>query len=107
MCIDRESVPSTAVHQLQLFQFDVGLPVRALQNVPARFLPCNGESSVGWRGSGVKGFLARLWRAVTPRPLFASHLGVGGSAGSYSTFTWSFVPEIVTNSINPQLGAVG
>ena len=107
MCIDRESVPSTAVHQLQLFQFDVGLPVRALQNVPARFLPCNGESSVGSRGSGVKGFLARLWRAVTPRPLFASHLGVGGSAGSYSTFTWSFVPEIVTNSINPQLGAVG
>lgn len=107
MCIDLESVPSTAVHQLQLFQFDVGLPVRALQNVPARFLPCNGESSVGWRGSGVKGFLARLWRAVTPRPLFASHLGVGGNAGSFSTFTWSFVPEMVTSSIDPQVAAVG
>ena len=107
MCIDLESVPSTAVRQLQLFQFDVGLPVRALQNVPAGFLPCNGESSVGWRGSGVRGFLARLWRAVTPRPLLAAHVGVGGSTGSFSTFTWSFVPEIVTNSINPQLGAVG
>ncbi len=107
MCIDRESVPSTAVRQLQLFQFDVGLPVRALQNVPAGFLPCNGESSVGWRGSGVRELLARLWRAVTPRPLLAAHVGVGGSTGSFSTFTWSFVPEIVTNSINPQLGAVG
>jgi hypothetical protein len=107
MCIDLESVPSTAVHQLQVFQFDVGLPVRALPNVPATFLPCNGGSSVGSRASGVTGFLARLWRALTPRPLFASHLGVGGSSGSFSTFTWSFVPEIVTNSINPQLGAVG
>ena len=107
MCIDLESVPSTAVRQLQLFQFDVGLPVRALQNVPAGFLPCNGESSVGWRGTGVRGLLARLWRAVTPRPLLAAHVGVGGSTGSFSTFTWSFVPEMVTNSINPQLGAVG
>ena len=106
MCIDRESVPSTAVHQLQLFQFDVGLPVRALQNIPATFLPCNG-GSVGSRGSGARRFLARLWRALTPSSLFASHVGVGGSTGSFSTFTWSFVPEIVTNSINPQLGAVG
>ena len=106
MCIDRESVPSTAVHQLQLFQFDVGLPVRALQNIPATFLPCN-SGSVGSRGSGARRFLARLWRALTPSSLFASHVGVGGSTGSFSTFTWSFVPEIVTNSINPQLGAVG
>ena len=106
MCIDRESVPSTAVRQLQLFQFDVGLPVRALQNIPATFLPCN-SGSVGSRGSGARRFLARLWRALTPSSLFASHVGVGGSTGSFSTFTWSFVPEIVTNSINPQLGAVG
>src|SRR5438874_10569824 len=54
--------------------------------------------------SGARRFLARLWRALTPSSLFASHVGVGGSTGSFSTFTWSFVPEIVTRSEERRVG---
>ncbi len=112
LCVETDGLGSI-VPQLQIFQFDPGLPVRALTNVPATFLPCNG-GVIGSRGSAATGLLASararvrsVWRALAPRPLVAAHVGVGGSAGAYSTFTWSFVSEMVLSSLDPQTAIVG
>ena len=112
MCVEL-NLPLTVGSELQIFQFDPGLPVRPLQETSAGFLPCDATEPYrelpvfGRRESAVKRVLARLLRLLGPRALFAAHDGVGGMTDSFSTFSW-VLPAAMTPYLSPALtGIVG
>ena len=80
---------------IQLFQVeepvgDVPL-IRALQNVPAPFVSCQGFASAmstkGWRGS-FAWLLKHIDGFLLPKRAFAFHLGAGGSTCCFSRIGW-------------------
>jgi hypothetical protein len=89
------TVAEPAHDVIQLFQVEepVGeVPlIRALPNVPAPFVSCEGFASAaplnGWRG-GLVWLLHSLDAVVLPKRAFAFHLGAGGSTCCFSRLGW-------------------
>jgi hypothetical protein len=89
------TVAEPARDVIQLFQVEepVGeLPqIRALPNVPAPFVSCQGFASAapvtGWRG-GLAWLVRHAEAIVMPKPAFAFHLGAGGSTCCFSRIGW-------------------
>ncbi|HEX4599854.1 MAG TPA: hypothetical protein VH116_00570 [Gemmatimonadales bacterium] len=109
ICLDQGTLSHAQADLLHIAQFDAGQPVRMLTNVPATFMPCD-PHHVTTVGSGFSGGLRALARLLgsllAPAELHASHLGVGGDAGSYSTFGWALPGLLGVVGDNP-LGVVG
>jgi len=108
MCVNAPGLTHGQLDQLQILRFDPNQPVLALPNVPAAFLACD-PAHVASRPSAGLGQLARMLRALLlPAELHATHLGVGGSSGSYSVFTWG-LPVALTmhDGVVPQLATTG
>jgi len=106
ICPDAQAfaLDHATLDQIQIFQFDAGLPVRALDNVPAPFLRCDPHftPSFGLRRSIFESFAKAFARVVSPRPLYAHtnrmmfDLGAGGSTDGFSRFTWALpVPAVI------------
>jgi hypothetical protein len=113
ICADFGDLDHTTLDLLQIYQLDVvdGEPnVRALDNVPARFLRCDpdyspsfgsvGRSVLDLATRGLGGAIGPLALLAAPaRPLFASSrsmafdLGAGGSTDEFSRFVWSLPSE--------------
>ncbi|HEV2749125.1 MAG TPA: hypothetical protein VGV12_01230 [Gemmatimonadales bacterium] len=80
---------------IQLFQVEEpvggGPLIRALTNVPAPFVSCEGFASsaatAGWRGS-LEWLVRQVETVVMPKRAFAYHLGAGGSTCCFSRMGW-------------------
>jgi len=104
------NVPPPNHDVIQLFSFDTidGEPVtRALPNVPAPFVSCEGFASAAPRGS-LREFAGRVLRRVEallmPTPAFAFHLGAGGSTCCFSRIGWALP---LGTLINPDVAPGG
>ncbi len=107
MCVDAPGLTHAQLDQLQIARFDPNQPVQLLPNVPAAFLTCDPHHLASRLPPGLRE-LARLLRAlVLPAALHATHLGVGGSSGSYSIFTWGLPVELGINDGNLQTATAG
>ena len=113
ICVDVDALTALQREKIQIMQFDPTPPtIRALQNVPAPFLPCNGPS-IGSRKQGVWNGVARwIGSLLSPKPAFARatmlfHVGAGGSTISFSTFTWGLVTDMSKNLGDVQTAFVG
>jgi hypothetical protein len=109
ICLNPGTLSHTQSDLLHIAQFDAGQPVRLLANVPAAFMPCD-PHHVATAGTGLAGGLRALadllGSLLAPTELHASHLGVGGDAGSYSTFGWTLPGLLGVVGYDP-LGVVG
>jgi len=82
---------------IQIFQFDAGRPIQALDNVQAPFLHCDPHfnPSFGSRRSLFDELAKSFAALISPRPLYAStnrmmfDVGAGGSTDGFSRFTWA------------------
>ena len=96
ICADNGTLSHAQIDLLHIFQFDPGVPPLALTNVPATFLACDPGHLLGSRfPPGLRQLARYLGSLFLPASLHAEHLGVGGSAGSYSIFGWA-LPGILT-----------
>jgi alpha-tubulin suppressor-like RCC1 family protein len=97
ICVETDGLTPDEVKSLILYQLDVVNErnvITPLENTPATFLPCNALAAAR-RSTGL---LARardaLLRLLTPAPLHAAHLGVGGLTGSFSKIGWGRPPTM-------------
>jgi hypothetical protein len=96
---------------IQLFSLDtIGeeLVTRALPNVPAPFVSCEGFASATAPAGTLRNLAGRLLRRleslVTPTPAFAFHLGAGGSTCCFSRIGWALP---LGTLINPDVVPAG
>lgn len=94
-CMDQDALAYVEAHGevLQLAAYDEGEPIRLLPNAPTPAgLDCTAYTapSIGWLGS--------TWRMLAgvfgPRPLAASHRGLGGLTGTFSDIGWVSTPQL-------------
>jgi hypothetical protein len=97
------NVPPPNHDVIQLFSVDTidgELVTRALPNVPAPFVSCEGFASAAPPGSW-RDFASHLLRRVeallTPTPAYAFHLGAGGSTCCFSRIGWALPPGTLIN----------
>ncbi len=97
------NVPPPNHDVIQLFSVDTidgELVTRALPNVPAPFVSCEGFASTAPPGS-VRDFAGRVLRRVeallTPTPAYAFHLGAGGSTCCFSRIGWALPSGTLIN----------
>jgi len=106
ICPDVEAfaLDHATLDRIQIFQLDAGLPIRALDNVPAPFLRCDPHftPSFGSRRSIFESLAKAFATVVSPRPLYARtnrmmfDLGAGGSTDGFSRFTWALpIPQAI------------
>lgn len=109
------TVAEPARDVIQLFQVEepVGeLPqIRALPNVPAPFVSCEGFASAapttGWRG-GLAWLVRHAEAIAMPKPAFAFHLGAGGSTCCFSRMGWVLpAGGLINFDLNRTGGGVG
>lgn len=111
MCVQTD-LPLTVGAELEIFRFDPGLPVVALEETSAGFLPCDATDpyrlpSIGGRGSIVRTLLALARSVLLPRPLYAAHDGLGGMTDSFSTFSWVLPAGMVSQVVPLPIGTAG
>jgi hypothetical protein len=82
---------------LQLFSVEEPIgespDIRVLPNAPAPFVQCEGFASAGSKASPFGNFARWLGHWLSPRQLFAAHLGAGGLTGSFSRIGWAAPPS--------------
>jgi hypothetical protein len=98
ICAETGDLDHATRDLLQIFQFHVGSPIRALTNVPAPFLPCDAGDvlEIGARRSWLRGLAKAIAAPFVPRPLYAHarkatvlDVGAGGQTDGFSRFTWA------------------
>src|ERR1041385_344148 len=82
---------------LQLFSVEEPIgespDIRVLPNVPAPFVQCEGFASAASGASAFRAFGRRLGHWLSLQPIFAAHLGAGGTTGSFSRIGWAVPPS--------------
>lgn len=114
ICAETGDLDHATRDLLQIFQLHPGLPIRALNNVPAPFLSCDPAYGLplGSRRSVWGVFTAALQSIFLPRPLYARatavlDVGAGGQTDGFSRFTWALPSQIDLNfDRTPDLGAI-
>ena len=92
ICAEVDGLTPDQIHALLLYKADpapgdvLSEIVTPLQNAPASFLSCEG---LALRPRSVWDRLAQL---LLPKPLFATHLGMGGDTDSFSRIGWGLPP---------------
>jgi hypothetical protein len=95
ICAEADGLLPAQLRALLLYKSDPagggasGEIVTPLQNTPAAFLPCNG---LVLKPRSVWGHVAKF---LLPEPLYATHMGVGGSTMTFSRIGWA-LPPIMT-----------
>ena len=89
-----ESDPRHATLQLFSLEEPIGESpnIRALPNVPAPFVHCEGFASAASRANPFLNLARQLGKWVSPSSLFAAHTGAGGLTGSFSRIGWAVPP---------------
>ena len=110
ICVEADGLTLDEIKSLILYQLDVvseRTVITPLENTPATFLPCNALAAA----RRPTGLLARagdaLLRLLTPAPLHAAHLGVGGLTGSFSKIGWGRPPTMTKVLGDGQTAAPG
>ena len=116
ICADFGDLDHVTQDLLQIFQLHVGADpaIRALNNVPARFLACDPGyvPPLGSRPSLLRSLVEMVTAPIVPKPLFASattafDVGTGGSTDIFSRFTWALPSQVDLNFDQaPDLGAI-
>ena len=92
ICAEVNGLTPDQIHALLLYKADpapgdvLSEIVTPLQNAPASFLSCEGFT---FKPPSVWDRLAQL---LLPKPLFATHLGMGGDTDSFSRIGWGLPP---------------
>ena len=113
ICVDIEGLTPIEISLLHLHQLDFveEVPVvTPLPNVAAQFLTCDAPhpppTSVGL-GGRLERSVRALMSLLTPQPLFAAHLGVGGLTGSFSRIGWALPAQISIRAGDGQTAPTG
>lgn len=114
ICAETGDLDHATRDLLQIFQLHPGLPIRALNNVPAPFLGCDqGDPlEIGSRRSAWGMLAATVGSIFLPRPLHATTIavldvGAGGQTDGFSRFTWG-LPSVLDLDFDrtPSLSAI-
>src|SRR2546428_3559861 len=107
MCAEVDGLTLDQIRALLLYKADPapGDPlseiVTPLQNAPASFLSCT--NGLGLKPRSVWDRLAEL---LLPKPLFATHLGMGGDTDSFSRIAWGLPPLMIKVSLTDNQSAL-
>ena len=97
VCIPVTTLSETDLDAIQLYSVEEGgegstFGIKALPNVPAPFVSCEGFTSTPLSTGLLRGLpgrlLQQLARLVTPSDAYAFHLGAGGSTCCFSRIGW-------------------
>ncbi len=106
ICVNAPGLTHAQLDQLQMLQFDPGR-VQLLPNVPAAFLACDPHHLASRLPPGLRQLAQVLHAIFAPGELHATHLGAGGSSGSYSIFGWALPVALGIHDGNLQTATVG